>query len=256
MKEKWLFTIGLVLLLIVAGLTSCSAGPVVRGELPSSLQVSLNGQPQGIWVTGQGKVATIPDIATLRLGIAAQADSVAEAQSQAVEAMNKVMVALADSGVAEKDIQTQYFSIQQVTRWDRVKEEEVVVGYRVTNMVTAKIREIDKTGSIIDAVAEVGGDLTRMDSISFSVDEPSAYHEEARQKAMADARAKAEQMAKLAGVTLGKPTYISESIQVPPPIYPRAMYEAGASVPALAPTPISPGEMEISLTVQIAYAIQ
>lgn len=254
MKEKWLFAIGLVLLLIVAALTSCSARPVVRGELPSAIQVSLNGQLQGIWVTGQGKVTTIPDIATLRMGIAAQADSVAEAQSQATEAMNKVMVALTDSGVAKKDIQTQYFSIQQVTRWDRVNEEEVVVGYRVTNMVTAKIREIDKTGAIIDAVAVAGGDLTRIDSISFSVDEPSAYHDEARQKAMADAKAKAEQIARLAGVALGKPIYISESIYMPPPIYPTRMAE-GIPVPAPAPTPISPGEMEISLTVQVAYAI-
>lgn len=69
---------------------------------------------------------------------------------------------------------------------------------------------------------------------------------------MADAKAKAEQLAELAGVKLGKPTYISEGIQIPPPIYPRAVYEEVA-VPA-AP-PISPGEMEISLTIQVAYTI-
>jgi len=253
MKEKWLFGVGLVALLIVAALTGCSAGPVVRGELPSNIQVSLNGQ-QGIWVTGEGKVTVVPDIATLRLGISAQTASVAEAQSQATEAMNKVMAALTNNGVSKKDIQTQYFSIQQVTRWDRVKEEEVVIGYRVTNMVAAKIREIDKTGAIIDAVVAAGGDFTRIDSVSFSVDEPSAYHEEARQKAMADARTKAEQLAKLAGVTLGKPTYISESIYMPSPIYPARMAE-GIPVPAPAPTPISPGETEISLTVQVSYAI-
>ncbi len=252
MKEKWLFGVGLGLLLLIVTLTGCSAGPVVPGELPSNIQVSLGGQQQGIWVTGQGKVTVVPDIATLRLGIAAQSASVAEAQSQAAEAMNNVMTVLTGSGVAKKDIQTQYFSIQQVRRWDQVRQEEVVVGYRVTNMVAAKIRDIDKTGSVIDAVATAGGDLTRIDNITFSVDDPSAYHVEAREKAMADAKAKAEQLAELAGVTLGKPLYISESIYMPPPIYPMRMAEA----PAPAASPISPGETEISLTVQVAYTIR
>ncbi|MBA7631137.1 26 kDa periplasmic immunogenic protein [subsurface metagenome] len=182
----------------------------------------------------------MPDIATLRLGIEAQEATVAEAQSQATEAMDRVMAALTDNGVAEEDIQTQYFSIRQITRW--VDEEQVVVGYRVTNMVTTKIRDIDNAGIIIDAVAEAGGDLTRIDSIGFSVDDPSVFYEQARQEAMADANAKAEQLAELAGVTLGKPTYISEGIQVPPVI---RMAEAA----------ISPGEVEISLRLQVVYAI-
>jgi len=121
-------------------------------------------------------------------------------------------------------------------------------------MVTAKIRDMDKAGTIIDAAAKAGGDLTRIDSIAFSIDDPSAYYDEARQKAMADAEAKAKHLAELAGVTLGKPTYISESIYMPPPIYPRAVYEEAAVAAPGAP-PISPGEMEISLTVQVAYAV-
>ena len=237
MKKNWLVGISLALVLAVVGLCGCAA----------PAEVNLVSQEEGIWVTGEGEVMAAPDIATLRLGIEAQEATVAEAQSQAVEAMDKVMAALIDNGVAENDIQTQYFSIRQITRW--VDEEQVVVGYRVTNMVTTKIRDIDKAGVIIDAVAEAGGDLTRIDSIGFSVDDPSAYYEQARQEAMADANAKAEQLAELAGVTLGKPTYISEDIQVPPTI--RMVDTAAPAVVTL----ISPGEMEISLTVQVAYAI-
>ena len=253
MKKSWLVGISLALVLAIVGLAGCSPGDTSFGGLPSELRLTLSSQQEGIWVNGKGEVSVVPDIATLRLGIAAQAKSVAEAQTQAAGAMDRVMAALTDSGMAKKDIQAQRFSISQVTKWDREKEEEIVVGYRVTHMVTAKIREIDKTGAIIDAVAVAGGDLTRIDSISFSVDDPSAYYEETRQKAIADAKAKAEQLAELAGVTLGKPTFISESIQIPPTIYPRA-------IPVSAPTPmvetqISPGEMEISLTVQVAYAI-
>ncbi len=249
MKKRWLLVVSLILVLVVVSLVGCSPGNTVPIEIEG---LNINNQQEGIWVSGRGEVTVIPDIATLRLGVEVQAASVAVAQSQAAEAMNDVMEALTDNGVAKKDIQTQYFSIRQVTKWDREKEEETVVGYRVTNKINVKLREIDKAGTIIDAVAAVGGDLTRIDSIDFSVDDPSAYYEEARAKAMADAKAKAEQLAELADGKLGKATYISESSQSPPPIYRQDLYEE--AMPA-ATTPISPGEMAISLTVQIAYAL-
>ena len=248
MKRNWFSVIGLALVVTVAMLSGCTTAST------PSLSGIFSTQQEGVWVSGTGKVTVVPDIATLRLGIQSQEMSVAAAQSNATEAMNRVMDALADNGVAKKDIQTQFFSIQRITRWDNVKQEEVVLGYRVSNIVTAKIRDIDKIGIVIDAVAAAGGDLTRIDSINFSVEDPSAYHEEAREKAMEDAEAKARQLAKLAGVTLGRPTFITESTPFAPPIYPRAVFE-GAPVPAAAPPPISPGETEISLTVQVIYTI-
>ena len=248
MNKKWLWVLGLALVVPVVALAGCAKGPTTVES------VNLNSQQVGIWVSGEGKVTVVPDVAQLSLGIEAQRASVAEAQTEAAGAMQAVMTALTSSGVAEKDIQTQYFSIYQVTRWDDEKQEEIVIGYRVSNMVNAKIRDVAKVGTIIDAVVMAGGDLTRINNISFTVDEPSRYYGEAREKAMADARAKAEQLAGLANVKLGKPTYISEGVQVPSPIYPR--YEYGA-VPAPAPvvTPVSPGETEVILTVQVAYAV-
>jgi uncharacterized protein YggE len=240
--------ISLALVLSLVGFSGCTAGPTEFGT------IDISSQQEGLWVTGEGKVVAIPDLATLYLGIEAQADTVAEAQSQAVGAMDAVMAALAASGIAEKDIQTQYFSIGEVTSWDKDMGEEIVTGYRVTNMVTAKIRDIDNVGATIDAVAAAGGDLVRISSISFSVDDPTLYYEEARQKAMDDAIAKAEQLAELAGIELGKPTYISEGTIYPPVVY----RDVGMSVaPEEAyPTPISPGEIELTLTVQVAYAIE
>ncbi len=259
MKKKWLLIVGLAAVVFpVIVLTGCYAGAPGPGGVGlgpgSSLRVDL-GQQEGIWVSGEGKVTAVPDLAILSLGIAAQEATVAEAQAQASEAMNRVMTALEDNGVAEKDIKTQYFSINKVTRWDELMGEEVVIGYQVTNMVTAKIRDVDNAGIIIDAVALAGGDLTRIDNISFSIDDPSVYLEEAREEAMADAKAKAEKLAELAGVGLGKPIYISESSYWPSPEYPRVYYEAGMAPAPAPPPPISPGEMEITLTVQITYAI-
>ena len=254
MKKIWLLAMGLVLVLAVIGLSGCGQGSTVSGATPSELQVNLSNQSEGIWVNGSGKVSAIPDMAILQLGIEAQAASVAEAQSQAAVAMDAVMASLIDSGVAEKDIQTRYFNINRVTRWDEVKGQEVVIGYRVTNMVMAEIREMDKVGAVIDAVALAGGDLTRINGINFSVEDPSAYHKEARAKAMTDAAARAEQLAELAGVELGKPIYISESSYSPAPIYRQDFYVEAAGAP-MKETPISPGEMEISLNVQVVYSI-
>jgi len=251
MKRNLLLGVGMVvvslaLVLSLVGFSGCTAGPTTIGT------VDVNTQQEGVWVSGQGKVTAIPDLATLYLGVEAQADTVAEAQAQAVEAMDGVMDALSDSGVDEDDIQTQYFSIDQVTRWN--DDEPVVIGYRVTNMVTVKIREIDNVGAIIDAVAEAGGDLIRINNIAFSVEDPSEYYEEARAEAMADAKDKAEQLADLAGIELGKATYISEGTVYSPVDY----RDAGGIVPVAegVNTSISPGELELTLTIQVAYAIE
>jgi len=239
---------------------SIPENPETPATVPAAspeVKVSLNNQVEGIWVSGTGKVTVTPDIATLQLGIEAQEASVSEAQAKASEAMDKVMTALTSNGVAEKDdVQTQYFRIRQRTRWDEAQQQEVVIGYRVTNQVVAKIRDMDKVSTIIDAVVAAGGDYTRINNLSFSIDDPSAYYDEAREKAMADAKDKAEQIASLAGMKLGDPTYISEGIVTP--VSRGAVYGLNAPMPAPAPAPapsISPGEIEISVNIQIAYSI-
>jgi hypothetical protein len=250
MKKVWLVAIGVALVLAVAGLAGCSSeGATLTGGI-----VKLNSQQEGIWVNGEGKATAVPDVAILRVGIEAQETSVAAAQAEAAGAMDSVVKALKSGGVAEKDIQTRQFSIQRMTRWDNDRQQEIVIGYRVTNMVTAKVRDVARTGKVIDAVTEAGGDLTRIDSIAFTVDDPAPYYKQARQMAMADAAAKAKQLADTAGIKLGKPTYISESSYVPGPIYRQDMVAKAQAAPPVE-TPISPGEMEITTNVQLAYAI-
>ena len=270
MKRKWLaISLGIVTVLAAVALTGCTSAagasttaPPVGGLAGSATEapVIISSQQTGIWTSGTGEVTVSPDVATLRLGVEAQETTVAEAQTQASEAMARIKAALADSGVAENDIQTEYFNIRQRTRWDEPTGEEIVTGYRVTNTITAKVRDIDEVGAIIDSVVVAGGDLIRVDDISFSVDDPSVYYGEAREKAMDDARTKAEQLAELAGVSLGQPTYISEGAVSP--IYQSVYYEYAAgmsSAPMPAPAPvepsISPGELKISLSVQVAYGI-
>jgi hypothetical protein len=242
MKKGLLLVIGLVLaisLLLVGCETQETTG--------------ANGSQQtGVWVSGTGKVTAVPDVAIFSLGVEAQEKTVKEAQSEAISAMNAIITALKANGVAEKDIQTQWYNISPVMKWVEDTNEQITIGYKVTNMATVKIRDISKAGATIDAVAEAGGNLTRINSINFTVDDPTAYYNQAREKAMQDANAKAEQMATLAGITLGKPTYISESGgYIPTPYYLKDYAESGS-----ANTPIGAGELDITITVQVGYAIE
>jgi uncharacterized protein YggE len=254
MKKSLLLAVSLALVVIAVGAVGCYGdfGLPETPQVPASGNIILNQQNTGIWVTGEGKVSVVPDVAILNLGVEAQAKTVSEAQQQAAESMEAVMAVLDSQGIADKDIQTQYFSIYPVWNWEN--DKQILVGYRVSNMVTVKIRNVDDTGAIIDAVVEAGGDYTRINSISFTVDDPTDYYEEVRELAMEDAQDKAEQLAKLAKVNLGAPTYISEgSIYVPTPYD----FYRGEAAPVPAPTtPISAGETEIRLTVQVVYSIE
>lgn len=260
MRKRLLLVVSLVLVAAVM-LVGCQSDEKVGAANGKGLVASQgflassagdNSQQTGIWVSGTGTVTAAPDVAILSLGVESQAVTVTEAQSDAVAAMVGIMAALDANGVAEKDIQTQRYSISVVRKWDEDYRKEITIGYRVTNIVTAKIRDIDKTGIIIDAVAEAGGDLTRIESIGFTVDDSTAYNSEAREQAVLDAMAKAEQIASTANVILGRATYISESGGYIPTRYPAPSF-AGSLDES---TPISPGEMEITITVQMGFAIQ
>jgi hypothetical protein len=245
MKKRFLLLFaGIAILMLMAGL--------LVGCQPSVSAAAGANQQTGIFVSGEGKVTVTPDVANIQLGIQAQAKTVADAQNQAVKAMNDVMAALTGNGVAQKDIQTQYFNIQQTTTYDNVKQQQIVTGYEVSNVVSAKVRDVTKAGSVIDAVTAAGGDLTRVNSIQFSLDNPTAANDKAREMAMADAKDTATQLAKLAGVTLGKPISISEN-NTSVPLYASV---AAKSLSTAQSTPISAGELDITLSVQVVYAIQ
>ena len=263
MKRFWLILSSAMAAVVLIGAGGCVVGesaqvspPVVSTYVaaPDSGGIIYSQQQVGLWVTGEGKTTATPDIVLLSLGIEAEAKTVAQAQRDAAEAMDGVMKALKANGVVEKDIQTQRFSIDMVRKWIDDEQRYIILGYQVTNIVAAKIRQIDKAGTVIDAVAEAGGDLTRINGISFSIDDPTPYYKEARAKAVEDAMAKAEQMADSADIKLGKLLYISESPPVSPVAVSDYLFKAEGAAPSS--TPVSAGELEIQVTVRMVYAIR
>ncbi|MDZ4278560.1 MAG: SIMPL domain-containing protein [Dehalococcoidia bacterium] len=209
-------------------------------------------QARGVTVSGSGSVFGEPDVAVLTLGVQAEANTVGEARAQAAEAMEGVINALKDGGVAEEDIQTTRFSVQP--RFEFIDERQELQGFTVDNIVTAKIRNIDDAGDLLDAALEAAGDRGRVENLQFIIDDPSALEQEARQQAMEEARQKAETLAEAGGVDLGTPLSISESTAAPPIVF----QGAGAAELAQdeeARTPIEPGELEVQVQVQVVYEL-
>lgn len=230
---------------VMAGLLALACTETTT-VLPSDRESST-----GVSVSGTGSVFGEPDVAVLSLGVEAQADSVGEARAQAAESMDAMLSALRDGGVDDDDIQTSRFSVQP--RYNFRDGQQELIGFFVENIVTVKIREIDDTGDLIDAAVDAGGDLARVNNLRFTIDDPAELQDEARRLAMEDAKSKAETLAEAAGVDLGAPRSISESGG------PRAITFEGAAFAAdeaRASTPISVGELEVQISVQVVYGLE
>jgi uncharacterized protein YggE len=238
-------TIGLVAAVALLGLAAAACTP------ETTVTVNDSGQ-SGIAVTGTGSVTVVPDIGVLNIGVEVTADTVAEARAGAAEAMEAIQGSLRASGVEDRDIATQFFNIFPQYRF-RDEEAPRITGFTVNNRVTVKVRDIDRLSETLDEAIDAGGDAVRVNNVSFAVDEPEQYLEEARAKAVADGRQRAEQLATLAGVELGAPISINESRgggPVPFPEFARADSALGGS------TSIQPGENEITLSVSVLYEVR
>ena len=225
--------------------------------------LQTNGQT-GIWVGGQGKVSLVPDLALLNVGVDTTGRTVAEANGKAAQAMDAIVAALRSRGLEDKDIQTRSFNVfpqyeyREVTESGFRTNRQILVGYRVSNTAAIKIRDLDAVGEIIDEVATAGGDSTRINGISFNVEDTSPLMAELRAKAVGDAMDKAEDFARLSGVGLGRLIFISESSAGGPVVRdfgaPRVAFaESAFGAP---PTSIIGGELELTLNVQAVFAIQ
>jgi uncharacterized protein YggE len=216
---------------------------------PGTARADAVAEPTGITVLGEGKASATPDLAMITLGVESREREAQEAAEQNKMQMAAVMAALRDMGIDDEDIQTVDYSIHAEIDWE--SEEHRVVGYVVVNSVLVKMREMDKVGEVLDAAAEAGANTVY--GIQFTFDDPSPLREQARSEAMGEARKKAETLAQLAGVALGRPRYITESLVEFPPFEP--MYAAPVGMGGGDATSVSPGQLEVTVQIQVTYEI-
>ena len=234
------------IVLVVAGLAlvlaACGEG--------TDVIVSGEGERVGITVSGEGRVAGTPDTLTLNVGINLERSTVSEATEEAARLAGNLIDALKAAGVDEADIQTANYSIYPVYDWRN--DSRRLLGYRVSNDVRVKIRELERAGEIIDEATATGGDEVVVNGVSFSLEDNELLVVAAREAAWNDARGKAEQLARLAGVTLGSPNSISESFTAPVPV---ERFAAELAADGGSTTPIQPGELDVSVTIQVTFGL-
>lgn len=208
-----------------------------------------------ISVHGTGSISVKPDMATIQVGVQIQNSSLDSAQTEAATKMDAVMKQLKDQGIADKDISTSQYNVEPVMNY-RDNQPPEVTGYRVTNIVSVKIRDLSKAGKMIDSLVSSGANS--LYGVSFGFSDPSAVMKQAREQAMQDAKDKAQQLATLGGVGLGAPIVIEDGgSNVPMPPVPMAGAGMAADGKAMtASTAINPGEQEIRADVNVLYAIK
>ncbi len=231
--------------------TGLAGGPQTSSGLAQAAETSPGGG-NTISVSGEGVVLVKPDVARLQIGVETTDPSLSKAEQDNASAMNSVISKLKEMGIKEEDIQTTSYDVNPTSQYDG--KQEIPTGFRVTNVVAVKVKPVDKSGSIIDEVVKLGAN--RVFGISFSVDDPAALQAQARDKAVKDARTKAEQLAKAAGVSVGSAVSISESAGIPfNPAYGMGAAPSAAQ-DAAAPPPVQTGQLEVRVDVQVRYAIQ
>jgi len=199
-------------------------------------------------VSATGTSTRRPDIAIISAGVVTQASKAGDAMAANAKAMTATIAALKRAGVADRDIQTQSINLQPQYRYGD-NQPPVLTGYQANNRVSVKLHDLAGAGGVIDALVAAGAN--QIDGPSLSVDHPEAALDEARAKALATARARAELYAKSAGLSVRRIVRISENDGVPPPVRPMAMM---ASKRADA-TPLEAGEQELTVNLSVVFEL-
>jgi len=239
-----------LVLAVLVGVVPAASMVAAQEQGPMGGARQLRREESTITVVGSGTAAARPDTAEVSAGVVTQAATAAQALADNNAAMDKVLKAISALGIADRDVQTTNVSVTPLRRQGRQESQPPeITGYEVSNNVHAKVRDLRMVGRLLDTLVAQGANA--LGGISFSVADPAPVLDQARTKAIADARHKAEVYAQAAGVTLGGVVSIREST---PPIprfggeMPRAM--------AMSAVPVAPGEQEFQSSIAVTYALK
>ncbi|MCD2184425.1 SIMPL domain-containing protein [Rhizobium sp. GN54] len=233
---------------LAAALTAAAAVPVLAQETRPREPV--------ITVTGEGRADVAPDMAVVDLGVVKDGKTAREALDANNAAMAEVMKALKDAGIAERDLQTSGFVINPQYQFPQGDGNEnkppVLVGFQVSNMLSVRIRDLAKLGTILDQTVTLG--VNQSGGIRFTNDKPEAAISEARKKAVEDGIARARELTSAAGIDIGKVLEISETSYRAQPM--PMMRAAMAKDFAPEAVPVAAGENSYSVTVTMTFELK
>jgi len=245
-NSKWYFVVGglAVLALVTAVIVS-----VIPAAFARSGQASDGSLPRSVTAVGIGSASAAPDVATAQIGVDTQAASPEEATREHDTRMQTLIDALKAAGIDATDIQTAHYNLYAEQRYrPETGEPTGEFTYRVSSSVSVKIRDLAKVGEILSDAVKAGANS--IGGVFFNIENTSALEAAAREKAVADAKARAQSLAQLSGVELGELTLVSEFAG--PAFYERGVPAVGGGGDA----PFVPGQLEVSMQVQVSFAIK
>lgn len=263
MKRKlWIVSLPVVLALTLVACGRAGALPTLAAEetMPSpggggGGTVSSTGQfAEGLVVVGIGTASAEPEVAQINLGVELRGDDPAALVDEAARKMDQAIAAAGELGVAEGSIQTTGYNLWVETVYDPEKGTptgEVV--YHLSHYIQVTLRDLGQVGELLAAAVEAGANS--ISGVNFTVEDPQALVEQARQKALEDGVARAKQMAEGLEIALGKPIMVMEtSSGYPVPMDGKG--GGGGGIVEVAAPAISPGTFSVSVNVQIVYEIR
>jgi len=253
----------LVIGLAAVALAACAADDEPAGTNAPAGQgatveaQTVDGAPLGdtVSVVGLGEASGEPDVVLATVGVEVTDDSADRALETASARAADVIAALQEAGVAEEDIRTQEISVRE--EGDRPPPPESGEQAPVTapeivavNVLEVRIRGVDEAGTVLSAVSDAAGDVTRIRSVRFEVSEPEPLLETAREEAFQDARSRAEQYASLADRELGALVSIREHGAEPGPSGPTRSEETDAAA-----VPVQPGTQDVTVQLTAVWSL-
>jgi len=203
-------------------------------------------------ISASGEVTRVPDVAVISTGVVTRAAKATEAIRQNAARMERVRSALRRAGIEDKDIQTSSINLNPEYNYQQ-NQPPRLTGYTASNQVSVRFRDIAKTGEILDVLVAEGAN--QINGPSLTIDKPEQALDEARLKAVANGRARAELYARALGMRVTRLLSVSESggYAVPPPM---PMYARAEAMSADAATKIDPGEQKVQVSVAMSFELQ
>ena len=242
MRTRLFAVLALAAIPMAAGMAQAQTVPV---QVPVMTGTRLD-------VSATGEVTRVPDIAIISAGVQTLQPTATAAIEENAARMERVRAALKRAGIDDRDIQTSSINLNPEYQYDQNRPPRLT-GYRATNTVNVKFRDLKRTGAILDALVAEGAN--QINGPSLTIDKPEAALDEARTKAIANGRARAELYASALGMRVVRLISVSEGggYNVPPPMPMMAqMAERGAA----ADSKIDPGTQQLQVNVSMSFELR
>ncbi|MDP3739963.1 MAG: SIMPL domain-containing protein [Hyphomonadaceae bacterium] len=241
-------------LIAATAMAGCANAPMATAQTPPpgnwQMPPQSTIQPETtITLNGRGSVEHAPDIAMITLGVSVEAETASTAMSQQTTKMNGVFAAVKAAGVADRDMQTSNLSLNPVYEYPN-NQRPRLTGYNASNQITIKVRDLKNLGKTLDAVVKGGGNT--INGVSFSMDKPESYQDEARVEAIKDAAKKAELYANAVGYKVKRIVTVSENEYYPQPVPMMARMQVQDAAES---TPVAAGEVSLTQTVSVTFEL-